>query len=74
MNMILIFLTTVTSYNLVIELEPLMQYYERFWMDTVTPQRIRVFGLAHRTNNFIVLSCVPPPINGPTPKPLSVLW
>ncbi|XP_022161860.1 uncharacterized protein LOC111027750 isoform X2 [Myzus persicae] len=30
-----------------------MRYYERYWMDTVTPRRFTVFRLQYRTNNYI---------------------
>ncbi|CAI6361153.1 unnamed protein product [Macrosiphum euphorbiae] len=43
----------VADYGLEIELRTLMNYFERFWMDTVTPQRFTVCRLQHRTNNFI---------------------
>ncbi|XP_050053723.1 uncharacterized protein LOC126549205 isoform X2 [Aphis gossypii] len=44
---------TVTEYHLDVELHELMQYFQRYWMDTVTPQRFSVYGLQHRTNNYI---------------------
>uniref|UniRef100_A0A2S2NTL8 Uncharacterized protein n=2 Tax=Schizaphis graminum TaxID=13262 RepID=A0A2S2NTL8_SCHGA len=43
----------VTEYNLDNELHDLIRYYERFWIDTVTPARFTVCRLQHRTNNYI---------------------
>ncbi|XP_060857072.1 uncharacterized protein LOC132934747 [Metopolophium dirhodum] len=43
----------VTDYNLEDQLADLMRYYERYWMDTVTPRRFTVFRLQYRTNNYI---------------------
>jgi len=49
------FSISVADYGLEIELRTLMNYFERFWMDTVTPQRFTVCRLQHKTNNFIEL-------------------
>ncbi|XP_050059118.1 uncharacterized protein LOC126550830 [Aphis gossypii] len=43
----------VADYNLEMDLATLMTYFERFWMDQVTPLRFTVYRLQHRTNNFI---------------------
>ncbi|KAF0721924.1 RING-type domain-containing protein, partial [Aphis craccivora] len=43
----------VADYNLEMDLAILMTYFERFWMDQVTPLRFTVYRLQHRTNNFI---------------------
>lgn len=50
---ITIFFITVVDYNLVGELDQLMRYFERFWMDLVIPQIFTVFRLQYRTNNFV---------------------
>lgn len=47
------FSISVVDYNIVNELALLMKYFERFWMDTVTPQKFTVYQLEHRTNNLI---------------------
>ncbi|CAI6377646.1 unnamed protein product [Macrosiphum euphorbiae] len=43
----------VTEYHLEVELHAIMQYFQRYWIDTVTSRRFSVFGLQHRTNNYI---------------------
>lgn len=47
------FFISVIEYNLGNELHNLLRYYERFWIDTVTPARFTVCRLQHRTNNYI---------------------
>ena len=35
------------------ELHPLFNYFERYWMRVIGPEGFSVYGINHRTNNFV---------------------